>query len=83
MGAKSKKHLPSFSKGLSVVRNDLRLNTGPLKKEKSNPKHRPKQRLFPMNIAEFLRKPILKNICEQLLLSIMLCSIFIKVYKSH
>ena len=33
-------------------------------------KKRLQDRCFPVNIVKFLRKPILKNICEQLLLTV-------------
>ena len=35
-------------------------------------------RCFLMNIAKFLRKPILKNICDQLLLIMAIWSIFLR-----
>ena len=37
-------------------------------------------RCFPMNIAKFLRKPILKNICDQLLLIMAIWPIFSRKY---
>ena len=38
-------------------------------------KKRLQQRCFPVNITKFLRTPILKNVCEQLVLFIILTTV--------
>ena len=42
-------------------------------------KKRLQHRCFPVNIAKFLRTPVLKNICERLLLQITLLSLIVQV----